>query len=222
MTQPRKLAHEIAGGRISALAAGSGPPLVALHHSIGPCGWTPLLADLARDHAVYAPELPGYGDSTRPEWARDPRDLAILLGLWLDAQRLGPVTILGPGYGGWIGAELAVLAPARISRLVLIGAAGLLPTQGRIHDQFLVSHLDYARAYFEDRARFDAVFGSEPGEASYSPLWTEVIVTWKSGRTPALLVRDDQIDSLAKKGMLTMRTTTVINNAPITKVGKGG
>jgi hypothetical protein len=67
-----------------------------------------------------------------------------------------------------------------------------------------------------------AVFGSEPGEASYSPLWTEVIVTWKSGRTPALLVRDDQIDSLAKKGMLTMRTTTVINNAPITKVGKGG
>lgn len=66
-----------------------------------------------------------------------------------------------------------------------------------------------------------AVFGSEPGESSYSPLWTEVFVTWKAGHTPVLLVRDDQIESLAKKGQLTETTTKVINNAPITKVGKG-
>src|SRR5690348_976000 len=26
-----------------------------------------------------------------------------------------------------------------------------------------------------------AVFGSEPGEASYNPLWDEVVVTWKPG-----------------------------------------
>jgi hypothetical protein len=66
------------------------------------------------------------------------------------------------------------------------------------------------------------VFGSEPGEKDYSPLWTEVIVTWKSGRRPVLLVRDDQVKSLAKKGQLTATTTRVINNAPIIKVGKGG
>jgi len=162
MTQPRQLAHEVAGGKIAALAAGSGPPLVAIHHSIGPCGWTPLFAELARDYTVFAPDLPGYGDSTRPDWARDPRDLAILLGMWLDAQQLGPVTLLGTGYGGWLGCELATLAPARVSRLVLVGAAGLVPRQGRIYDQFLVSHLDYARAYFEDPERYDAVFGSEP------------------------------------------------------------
>jgi pimeloyl-ACP methyl ester carboxylesterase len=66
------------------------------------------------------------------------------------------------GYGGWIGVELATLSPARLSRLVLVGAAGLLPAQGRIHDQFLVSHLDYARAYFADPARYAAVFGAEP------------------------------------------------------------
>src|SRR2546422_2835490 len=36
-----------------------------------------------------------------------------------------------------------------------------------------------------------AVFGSEPGEASYNPLWDELVVTWKPGVTPVLLVKDD-------------------------------
>src|SRR5256886_15617459 len=28
-----------------------------------------------------------------------------------------------------------------------------------------------------------AVFGSEPGEKNYSPLWSETILTWKAGAT---------------------------------------
>ena len=66
-----------------------------------------------------------------------------------------------------------------------------------------------------------AVFGSEPGETSYSPLWAEVIVRWKAGHKPVLLVKDDQINMLAAKGALTAKTTIVILNAPITAVGKG-
>jgi pimeloyl-ACP methyl ester carboxylesterase len=162
MAQPAQLTHSIAGGAIASLAGGSGPPLVAIHHSIGPTGWTPLFADLARDHRLLAPELPGYGASARPDWARDPRDLAILLGMWLDAQKLGPVKLLGLGFGGWIGVELATLAPARIREMVLVGAPGLVPERGRIHDQFLVSHLDYAHAYFEDQKRYAEVFGADP------------------------------------------------------------
>ena len=65
-----------------------------------------------------------------------------------------------------------------------------------------------------------AVFGSEPGESSYNPLWEELIVTWKAGVKPVLLVRDDQIDGLAKKGQLTVTDAHVVLNAPITKVGK--
>ena len=64
-----------------------------------------------------------------------------------------------------------------------------------------------------------AVFGSEPGESDYNPLWDELIVTWKAGVKPVLLFRDDQINGLAKKGELTVRNTHVILNAPITKVG---
>ena len=66
------------------------------------------------------------------------------------------------------------------------------------------------------------IFGSEPGESDYNPLWEEVWVTWKSGVKPVLLGRDDQINALAKKGKLTMQDAHIVLNAPILKVGKGG
>ena len=65
-----------------------------------------------------------------------------------------------------------------------------------------------------------AVFGSEPGESDYNPLWEEVFVTWKAGAKPVLLVKDDQITSLAKEGKLTVKDAHIVVNAPITKVGK--
>jgi hypothetical protein len=64
-----------------------------------------------------------------------------------------------------------------------------------------------------------AVFGSEPGEPDYSPIWREVFVTWKPGVTPVLLVKDDQIKSLATDGKVTIRMTTTRLNCPIIKVG---
>ena len=65
-----------------------------------------------------------------------------------------------------------------------------------------------------------SVFGSEPGESDYDPLWEEFFVTWKPGVTPVLLVKDDQIKALAKSKKLTLRDAHIVLNAPITKVGK--
>jgi hypothetical protein len=65
-----------------------------------------------------------------------------------------------------------------------------------------------------------SVFGSEPGEDDYNPLWEEINVTWKPGATHVLLLKDDQIDALAKAGKLTETDAHIVLNAPITKVGK--
>lgn len=65
------------------------------------------------------------------------------------------------------------------------------------------------------------VFGSQPGEPDYNPLWEEIWVTWKPGVKPVLLGKDDQIDSLEKKGKLTEKDAHIVLNAPILKVGKG-
>jgi hypothetical protein len=65
-----------------------------------------------------------------------------------------------------------------------------------------------------------SVFGSEPGESDYNPLWEEFFVTWKAGAKPVLLVKDDQINALAKEGKLTLRDAHIVLNAPILHVGK--
>jgi hypothetical protein len=65
-----------------------------------------------------------------------------------------------------------------------------------------------------------AVFGSEPGEPSYSPIWKETLLSWKADATPVLIKSDTQIDQLEKKGMLTEHSTSVRLNCPIIAIGK--
>ena len=65
-----------------------------------------------------------------------------------------------------------------------------------------------------------AIFGSEPGEKDYSPLWSETILTWKAGATPVLITSDTQIDKIEKTGKLSERDGHVVLNCPIIKVGR--
>jgi len=66
-----------------------------------------------------------------------------------------------------------------------------------------------------------AIFGSEPGEANYSPLWSETILTWKANAKPVLITSDTQINKIEKTGTLSEREAHVVLNCPIIKVGKG-
>jgi hypothetical protein len=65
-----------------------------------------------------------------------------------------------------------------------------------------------------------AVFGSQPGEPDYSPLWAETILTWKAGSKPVLITSDNQVNRLEKTSGLTERPGNVVLNCPIIKVGK--
>jgi hypothetical protein len=65
-----------------------------------------------------------------------------------------------------------------------------------------------------------AVFGSEPGEADYSPLWQETILTWKAGAKPVLITSDNQVNAIEKKGQMTERSSGVLLNCPIIRVTK--
>lgn len=63
------------------------------------------------------------------------------------------------------------------------------------------------------------VFGSWPGEASYTPLWQEVSVTWKDPARAVALGQDNQIADLAKAGKLMLTMTGIVLNAPIIREG---
>jgi pimeloyl-ACP methyl ester carboxylesterase len=143
-------------------AGGAGEPLLALHHDVGRPERAPLLDALAARFTVLSPAHPGYDGSTRPGWLRSVRDVAVMYQGLLAERRLTGVTLLGLGFGGWIAAEMATMAPRDFRRIVLVGAMGIKPERGEILDQALVSYVDYARSGFSDPAAFDRTFGSDP------------------------------------------------------------
>lgn len=147
------------------LTGGAGQPVLVLHHSTGNPGWLPLYEQLARSHAVIVPDMPGFGQSARPDWARDPRDMAILMYMLLDELAIESISLVGLGFGGWVAAEMATMQPSRIRRLVLVGAAGVLPRDGEFLDEMLTSFDDYVRAGLSDPDAFERHFGGEPDTA---------------------------------------------------------
>ncbi len=125
----------VTGRRIQIRQDGTGDQVVVLHHSTGRVGWIELSERLAQSFAVVAPDLPGWGQSDHPEWARDPRDIAILMNRLLDRLDLVDVTLVGLGFGGFVAAEMATMSQTRLKAMVLAGAAGLQPDEGEIADQ---------------------------------------------------------------------------------------
>ena len=81
---------------------------------------------------------------------------------FLAERNLTGVSLVGLGFGGWIAAEMATMAPAAFRRLVLVGPMGIKPERGEIADQALVSYIDYVRLGFADQKKFDGIYGAEP------------------------------------------------------------
>jgi len=156
----------VAGTALHLARAGTGAPLLVLHHDIGTPERLPFYDALAQHFTVLLPSHPGYDRSQRPDWMRNVRDVAVVY-QWLLGQREatrepGRVSLLGLGFGGWIAAEMATMAPRAFRRLVLVGAMGIKPERGAIADQALVSYIDYVRLGFADQSAFDRIFGAEP------------------------------------------------------------
>lgn len=169
----------LATGKVRHLRGGKGNPLVVLHRDIGSAGWPGLHEQLAQRFTVLAPDLPGYSapslpQADIPQWARHPRDLAIIMLQWLDKLRIDGATLVGLGFGGWIAAEMATMEQGRFKHLVLVSPMGIQPKQGEILDQMMVSHNDYVKRGFRDQAAYERQYGSEPGP--------EHAITWDFNR----------------------------------------
>ena len=153
---------ELMGQPVTVRRGGSGTPLVLLPHDTGIDGWGAFHAALAEQHDVIAPVLPGYDDTPRFEWMQTARDMAATMALLLDRLDLESHALVGLGFGGWLAAEMATMSQARLTHLVLVGAAGIRPRDGAITDQFLVSHMDYVRAGFASDAAYTQAYGADP------------------------------------------------------------
>ena len=132
------------------LEGGSGPPLMFLHGVGGVTPQDPLPTALARTHHVYAPYLPGYGETEDCPSLRTMLDYT--LHTWDVAEALGlsdPI-LVGHSMGGMIAAEMAAIAPRDVTRMALIAPAGLWMDDHPIPDMFTLLPYELPRYLFHD------------------------------------------------------------------------
>jgi pimeloyl-ACP methyl ester carboxylesterase len=142
---------EVAGLRVQLRRGGQGPPLLILHGELGIPGWLRAYAQLSRHFAVYAPSLPGFGQSARPDWIVTVRDLAAWVTWFVrDLGLAQPLPVIGFSLGGWVAAEIATVNASLFAKLVLVGAAGVQPEDGHVWDYFVHGSREaFAQAFFD-------------------------------------------------------------------------
>lgn len=128
--------------RIWLTRGGDGPPLLYLP-GIHPERDDPALPLLTTDFLVYRPDHPGFGRSDEDPAVDSVLDLAFRYLDLLDRLGLDRVRLAGMSLGGWIAAQIAVLAPERVTRLVLTCPAGLRPPVP-VPDLFTLDPLELA------------------------------------------------------------------------------
>ncbi len=120
----------VRAGRVTAMGVSTsyleaGPrdaPPVVLLHGLGATNASllPCLADLARDHRVLAPDLPGFGNSAAPRAAYSPSWFAAWLEEFQRTLDARPAVLLGNSLGGRIALEAGLTHPRSTRALVLL------------------------------------------------------------------------------------------------------
>lgn len=117
---------DIAGLRVRYLTGGDGSPVVLLHgDGESAADWSWVLPALASTHRVYAPDLPGHGDTDKPQSDYTPESLTHFVTELIDAWGLDRVALVGNSMGGLIALSIALEPTRRVTSLCLVDSAGL-------------------------------------------------------------------------------------------------
>ena len=123
--EPARQTLDVRGTPVDMLAGGRGHAMLYLHGAGGAGRWLDFQARLAERFHVLFPSHPGHGGSPAAEWIEHVSDLAFHYLDLLDTLKLERVHLVGASFGGWIAAELAVMAGHRLASLTLIDPVGI-------------------------------------------------------------------------------------------------
>ncbi|MQF48731.1 alpha/beta fold hydrolase [SAR202 cluster bacterium AC-647-N09_OGT_505m] len=114
------------GIRTHYVAAGEGPPLLLLHGlSASLIAWAPNIEPLSQKFTVYALDMPGRGDSDKPNIDYRVPAAAGFIKKFMDVLGIERASLAGCSMGGMIALRTALDYPDRVENLVLVDAAGL-------------------------------------------------------------------------------------------------
>lgn len=133
-TAPTEHTVTVAGKPIFVAESGSGPALVMLHGggpgASGVSNYSRNIDALAQQFRVIVPDMPGYGRSAKGVDQDDPFGyLADMIRGLLDELGIDTAYLVGNSYGGSAALRLALDAPHRVGKLVLMGPGGIGTTR---------------------------------------------------------------------------------------------
>jgi pimeloyl-ACP methyl ester carboxylesterase len=135
---------------------GSGRPVLLLHGGAGVQSVSAFAESLSTesDVRVIVPTHPGFGRTSRPDSLRTIRALAAVYIAVLDELDLHDVTVIGNSIGGWIAAEMAIVATPRIRDVVIVDAVGIEVAGHPVADFFALTFPQIAELSYYDPERY--------------------------------------------------------------------
>lgn len=119
----------VGGLSVSYLFAGeNGPPVVLLHGGgvdSAALSWRFAIGPLSRSYQVFAPDLPGYGESDKPDLRYGNACYVSFVGRFMDSLGIRRATLAGISMGGGASLGFALGAPGRVEALILSDSYGL-------------------------------------------------------------------------------------------------
>jgi pimeloyl-ACP methyl ester carboxylesterase len=135
---------------------GTGRPFLLLHGGAGPASFLLFASHLAGHWParVLVPTHPGFNGTPRPDDVADVRALADLYVALLDQLDLRDVTVVGNSIGGWIAAEVVLLARPRISSVIIMNGVGISVPGHPVADFSTLSLDELTDLAYHDPSRF--------------------------------------------------------------------
>jgi pimeloyl-ACP methyl ester carboxylesterase len=133
---------DVGGLRINYYEDGSGPDLVLMHGMFGDyLDWEPVLGLLARRFHVVALDLPGFGESGKPDVAYTGEFFVEKLDGIVVELGLKEIILAGNSFGGQIAMLYARRHPEKVSQLVLVDSGGFreVPEAERVMARTILS-----------------------------------------------------------------------------------
>ena len=137
---------DVNGINMHYLVAGKGEPVILVHgYAQNSHMWRPAMKELAKTHLVIAPDLRGFGDTSKAESGYDKKTMAA--DVHALAQKLGikKAGMAGHDIGLMVAYAYAAQYPAEVDRIVLLDA--FIPGVGDTTNLFLLKDLWHFHFY---------------------------------------------------------------------------
>jgi len=166
------------------------PALLYLHGTFLGNLWLEFHQALSQHFHVFAPDIPGFGLTGRPDWMRDMSDYILYFRDLLDELGLDRPVIVGHSLGGWIAAEVVVWYPERVKKLVLSNAGGIRVKGTPIAHIFAMNPQELVSSSFDNLAAalplMPVEFNTEYLLSQYRQRTTLASLAWNPSYDPKL------------------------------------